>query len=443
MLAAAWIAYWVVLAILGLYGLHRLILTATVWARTRRRHDPEPASGSPSQQESVPFVTIQLPLYNERYVAERLITAVAALDWPRDRLAIQILDDSTDDTTAICQARAGFLASQGFLVEHIRRADRSGFKAGALQAGLASAHGEFIAIFDADFVPPPGFLRDAMGCFADPAIGMVQVRWEHLNREASLLTRVQALLLDGHFAIEQTARHATGRFFNFNGTAGIWRRQAIVDAGGWHSDTLTEDLDLSYRALLAGWRFTYLCQSAAPAELPMDMNAFKSQQFRWAKGSVQVARKLLPEIWRAPLAARVKLEAIFHLTQNVPYLAVLALILLAVPALVARPSSTTEMLALHLPALGFAVVTLGAYCMTAQKTLGRSFWQALARLPALVAIKHDPHVKAFYDKLVAAGKKPMQAIIAVMRKLLLAIWGMLKNDENWNGAKFYRLPQNA
>ncbi len=383
MLELAWIAYWVILAILGVYGGHRLFLTMTSWRR-KAHGDSLPATAP--LPDDLPVVTVQLPLFNERYVAQRLIDAVAALDWPRDRLEIQILDDSTDDTRALCHERALALRAEGLDIVHIHRSDRTGFKAGALQGGLERARGELIAVFDADFVPPADFLRAAAPSFEDPGVGMAQARWEHLNREASLLTRVQALLLDGHFAIEQAARHATGRYFNFNGTAGIWRRQAIDDAGGWHHDTLTEDLDLSYRALLAGWRFVYLGQHAAPAELPMEMNAFKSQQYRWAKGSVQVARKLLPRVLRAQLPLRIKLEAFFHLTQNLPYLATLALILLAVPALVLRPSSAVETLALHLPALAFAALSLGAYCVTSQGALGRSRWRAVSRLPALVAV---------------------------------------------------------
>jgi cellulose synthase/poly-beta-1,6-N-acetylglucosamine synthase-like glycosyltransferase len=374
-------AYLAVLAVLAVYGGHRLSLTARAW----RARAPDPAPPPPAVAGPLPVVTVQLPLYNERYVAERLIDAVAALDWPRDRLEIQILDDSTDDTSAICAARAAALAERGFDVCHLRRADRTGFKAGALETGLARARGELLLILDADFVPPPDLLRRSVGHFADPEVGMVQVRWEHLNRQASALTRVQALLLDGHFAIEQKIRARTGRFFNFNGTAGVWRRRAVADAGGWHHDTLTEDLDLSYRALLAGWRFVYLDGVAAPAELPADMRAFKSQQFRWAKGSVEVARKLLPAVLRAPLPWRVKVEALFHLTQNVPYLLTLLLVLLVVPALVfERGASVAPWLAL--PLLCGTAVTMAAWCMTSQRALGRSGLWALAALPVYMAV---------------------------------------------------------
>lgn len=380
MLAASWIAYLVALALLAVYGAHRLYLTFQSWRL--RNHDDGPMD----LPATLPVVTVQLPLFNERYVAERIIDAVAALDWPRDRLHIQVLDDSTDDTVAICRAKVEALRAAGHDIEYLHRAERTGFKAGALEAGLRCARGELLLILDADFVPPPGLLRDTVGHFTDPTVGMAQVRWEHLNRECGLLTRVQALLLDGHFAVEQTARARDGRFFNFNGTAGLWRRAAIEQAGGWHHDTLTEDLDLSYRALLGGWRFVYLLDHAAPAELPADVNAFKSQQFRWAKGSVQVACKLLPQVLRAAVPARVKIEAFFHLTQNLPYLATVLLLLLAGPALVLRRGDAAETFWLHLPMLVGTGVTLGAYCLMSQHALGRSLWRALLHLPAFVAI---------------------------------------------------------
>ncbi|WP_428267446.1 cellulose synthase family protein [Haliangium sp.] len=380
MLTLAWAVYLGALALLSLYGGHRLYLTLACRRLRRRRALPARA---PAQR---PMVTVQLPLYNERYVAERLLDAVAALDWPRRRLHIQILDDSSDDTADICRAKAEALRAVGYDVEHIRRRDRAGFKAGALAAGMATAKGEYILVLDADFVPRPGLLEATIGHMSDPGVGMVQVRWGHLNRDHSLLTRVQALLLDGHFAVEQTVRARSGRFFNFNGTAGLWRREAIEQAGGWHHDTLTEDLDLSYRALLAGWRFVYLLDEAAPAELPADMNAFKSQQFRWAKGSIEVARKLLPRVLRAPLALPVKLEACFHLTQNLAYPLTLALLVSAAPVLALRVGSAAESALVHLPVLLGTALTLGGYCASAQKTLGRSTWQAICLLPALVAV---------------------------------------------------------
>jgi cellulose synthase/poly-beta-1,6-N-acetylglucosamine synthase-like glycosyltransferase len=371
------LAYLGVLAALAVYGAHRLYLTVRCWT-TRGTTWAAP----PPLPPELPVVTVQLPLFNELYVAERLIDAVAALDWPRDRLQIQVLDDSTDETARLCRARVEALVARGFDAQHLHRRDRRGFKAGALGEGLVHARGELVLILDADFVPPPDLLRRMVGHFADPQMAMVQARWEHLNRDYSALTRVQALLLDGHFAIEQEVRCRTGRFFNFNGTAGLWRRFAIDDAGGWNSDTLTEDLDLSYLALLRGWRFHYLVGTTAPAELPVHMNGFKGQQFRWAKGGVQVARKLMGPLMRAELPLRVKLEAFFHLTQNVPYVLTLLLALLAVPGLVLAGAQHPSWLDLPLM-LGTGGV-LAAYCLTA--TRGRSPWVLVYELPLLIAV---------------------------------------------------------
>ena len=388
-MAIVWWAYVAVVAALSIYALHRLHLVIAVW-RTRR---PEAGQGTPTAPPAeLPLVTVQLPIYNERFVAERLIDAVAALDWPRDRLEVQVLDDSTDDTVALCRARVDAWRARGLAIEHVRRAGRAGFKAGALQHGLGRARGELLLVLDADFVPPPDLLRRMVGELDDERVAMAQARWEHLNRDYSRLTSLQALLLDGHFGVEQTARARTGRFFNFNGTAGLWRRSAIEDAGGWHGDTLTEDLDLSYRVLLRGWRFAYLVEQAVPAELPVDINGFVSQQFRWAKGSMQVARKLLPAVLRSRQRAAVKLEALFHLTHNMPYLLTAALALLAVPALAWRERAAPGALAVEVTlAVGAALVT-AAYLVTAQAAvrgsrLGlRACVAAAARVPAIIAL---------------------------------------------------------
>lgn len=263
-----------------------------------------------------PFVTVQLPVYNERHVVERLLGAAINLDWPAGRLQIQILDGSTDDTCRIIAATLERYRSKGapVQIEHVRRANRHGFKAGALQHGLASARGEFIAIFDADFIPPPDFLRRTIPCFSDPHVGCVQTRWGHVNPESSSLTKAQALGIDGHFVVKQTTRHTIKALLNFNGTAGVWRRACMLDAGGWQADTLTEDLDLSYRAQLRGWRIIYQPQIVVPAELPVQIEAFKRQQFRWAKGSIQTALKLLGQLWRAPQPLGLKLLGTLHLT---------------------------------------------------------------------------------------------------------------------------------
>jgi cellulose synthase/poly-beta-1,6-N-acetylglucosamine synthase-like glycosyltransferase len=319
---------WLVLAAYGLHRLHLILLY-----RKRR-----PAALPPTPREW-PRVTIQLPLYNERYVAERLLAAAAAVDYPRDRLEIQVLDDSEDETVELMASAVERLRAQGIDAVHVRRMGRVGYKAGALQHGLLSAQGDLLAIFDADFAPPPDILKRMVPHFGDPDVGMVQARWNHLNRDYSLLSRLQAISLDAHFLIEHTARMSAARYFNFNGTAGILRRRCIEDAGGWQSDTLTEDLDLSYRAQLKGWRFVFAGDVGCPGELPVEMNAFKAQQHRWVRGSIQVARKLLPRIWRSEAPLGVKLEATFHLTANVPYVLLLLLSLIVYPVVLARYSS--------------------------------------------------------------------------------------------------------
>lgn len=315
---------------LTLYGLHRLWL---LWRWRQLLRHPQVV---PQWHGPLPLVTVQLPLYNEPCVVERLLDAVAALDWPPERLQIQVLDDSTDETTALVATRVAFWRERGLPFEILRRTRREGYKAGALAAGLTSAQGELIALFDADFVPPADFLRRLLPWFADPAVALVQARWEFLNSEASWLTRLQALLLGPHFGIEHQVRYRRGLFFNFNGTAGIWRRQAIEDAGGWQADTVTEDLDLSYRAQLRGWRFVYVDALAVSSELPDSLAAFCSQQQRWAKGSLQTARKILPRIWRATLPRPVKIEATAHLLANLGWLCGTLVALTVLPAVLWR-----------------------------------------------------------------------------------------------------------
>lgn len=313
---------------LCLYGLHRYVILFLAW-----RHRGN-APGNPPLPDVLPVVTVQLPIFNEPLVVRRLLGAVSKLDYPRDRLEIQILDDSTDETRQITRAEADRMRSIGLDVTLIQRTERTGFKAGALAEGLRIAKGELIYILDADFVPPPDALQQLPGhFFEDDRIGMVQTRWGHLNREASILTRVQSIFLDGHFQLEQSARSRSGRFFHFNGTAGMWRKRCIEDAGGWTNDTLTEDLDLSLRAQLRGWKFVYRNDLVTPAELPSEMSGFKSQQHRWAKGAIQNCRKLLGPIWRSPVAPlRAKIEATIQLTCNFTYLLMAALCLLVFPA---------------------------------------------------------------------------------------------------------------
>lgn len=370
------VLYLATLAALGAFGLHR------VWMVCRFRR-LEGSSFEPVPEATLPSVTVQLPLYDERTVAARLIRSIGALDYPAERLEIQVLDDSTDETRAIVDAEAQELVRRGLDVKVLRRPTRAGYKAGALAHGLAQARGELVAIFDADFTPRPGFLRELVPAFADERVGMVQARWEHANRDESLLTRAQATLLDGHFVIEHTVRHRAGLFFNFNGTAGLWRRRAIESAGGWQHDTLTEDLDLSYRAQLAGWRFVYAPSVTAPAEVPSELAAFQSQQHRWAKGSLQVARKLAGRIARARQPWRVKLEAAAHLTSNCGYPFV---VLLAALLPVVATDDTHLDAAWHLAAFVVCTLSVVLFYARSQRALGRSLGHCALDVPAAMAL---------------------------------------------------------
>ncbi len=329
---------WVMLHFAGLfglclYGIHRLWLL-WCWRKACRPAVFENAALWPESE--VPVVTVQLPLYNERFVAARLIDAVAVIDWPADRLEIQVLDDSTDETSDIVDERIAYWGTRGCRIRHIRRSRREGFKAGALAFGIKQASGDLIAIFDADFIPPADFLKKTVGYFTDPAVGMIQARWGFINAEHSWLTRLQQMLLAPHFDIEHRVRSSRSLFFNFNGTAGIWRRSAIEDAGGWVSDTVTEDLDLSYRAQIRGWRFVYVTDPVVPSELPVTLAAFRTQQQRWAKGSIQTARKVLPGLLRSGLPLPVKIEAVMHLLANLGWLLGALVTLTLYPALLSR-----------------------------------------------------------------------------------------------------------
>ncbi|MDB5288959.1 MAG: glycosyl transferase [Phycisphaerales bacterium] len=318
--------YVAVLVAVAIYGFHRYVL---VYLYLKHRDDIYQPKG---KFIALPRITVQLPMFNEEQVAERVIRHTCQIDYPLDRLEIQVLDDSTDDSAEIARKACEEWAAKGYPIKYIHRDNRTGYKAGALAEGLEQATGDFIAIFDADFIPPRDILRNVVNYFIDPQIGMVQVRWDHLNRDASILTKSQAIFLDGHFVIEHTARNRSGRFMHFNGTAGVWRRQTINDAGGWQHDTLTEDLDLSYRAQMKGWQFVYLPQFCAPAELPPEMIGFKQQAHRWTKGSVQTAIKLLPRILRSRhLSYRIKTEAFFHLTNTIVYPLMVLLTLLVYP----------------------------------------------------------------------------------------------------------------
>lgn len=376
--------YLAALGIACVYGVHRywLVLLERYY---HRRQTPEP-----DQFKVLPRVTVQLPLYNEATVAERIIEAACRLDYPRDRLQIQVLDDSTDECAAIARRCVERLRQAGHDVICLHRDHRTGFKAGALQEGQSRATGRFIAVFDADFIPPPDFLHRAIHYFTQPRVGMVQAAWGHLNREVSTLTRCQAVFLDSHFHIDHTARHRAGHWFNFNSTAGIWRRQAIDTAGGWQHDTLTEDMDLSYRAQLAGWRFIYLPALCCPAELPADVPAFKSQQHRWIKGTMQTAAKLLPRILRADVSPGHKIEAWFHLTSPVVHPCVVLIVLLAYPAM----AMNLTPFAGHSIASGLfgwlvllmATMSGGTYYLAGQRVQGRSWAATLWQLPMLMAL---------------------------------------------------------
>jgi cellulose synthase/poly-beta-1,6-N-acetylglucosamine synthase-like glycosyltransferase len=334
----------------------------------------------------MPPVTIQLPLYNEMYVAERLIEAVCKLDYPKEKLEIQVLDDSTDETVEIVAKKISFLKTEGMDIVHIRRHSREGYKAGALAYGLKQSKGDFVAIFDADFLPPSDFLKRTLPVFSDDKVGMVQTRWGHVNANYSLFTRLQALFLDGHFLLEHTARYKSGAFFNFNGTAGIWRKKTIEDAGGWSARTLTEDLDLSYRAQLAGWKFVYLPDFVCPAELPVDIHSFRSQQRRWTKGAIQVSRHLLPDIWKANIPFHTKFESTLHLTANIGYLLTVFVAVMLLPSLLFRHHWFGMGLSI-LEVLAFASTTLsiGFFYAVAQKELHLDWRWRLKDIPVLMS----------------------------------------------------------
>ncbi|MEP6938079.1 MAG: cellulose synthase family protein [Chthoniobacterales bacterium] len=375
------ICYLAVLLGLSTYGVHRYFIIYLFLKN--RKHAPQPAS----QFEQLPKVTMQLPIFNEVYVVERLLKSVSEIDYPRELLQIQVLDDSTDDTRELTARCTEELRSRGFIVERIHRVDRVGFKAGALEGGLASAQGEFVCILDADFVPPPDLLKRTIHFFTDPKVGMIQTRWGHLNRGYSLLTRVQAMFLDGHLLLEQTARSRSGRFFNFNGTAGLWRTSCITQAGGWQHDTLTEDLDLSYRAQLAGWKFIFLHDVVTPAELPVDMNGFKSQQHRWTKGSIQTCKKLLPTIWRSDLTLPLKIEATAHLTSNFAYLLLACLCVLLHPSSGGPQNTWVRTVLIDVPIFLTASVSVAVFYICAQRELHPRTWmKEMLLLPCLLAL---------------------------------------------------------
>jgi cellulose synthase/poly-beta-1,6-N-acetylglucosamine synthase-like glycosyltransferase len=377
------IPYFIVLILLASYGLHRYILVY-LYYKNRKKHTGE----APQHFAELPRVTVQLPIFNEQYVVGRLVDTVCRLQYPKDKLGIQVLDDSTDETAQVARDLVDRYAALGYPITYHHRSERSGFKAGALAEGLKTAEGEFIAIFDADFTPPEDFLLRTIHHFTDPKIGMVQTRWTHINRHYSFLTEVEAILLDGHFVLEHSGRARSGVFFNFNGTAGMWRRAAIEEAGGWQHDTLTEDTDLSYRAQLKGWKFIYLQDVECPAELPVEMTAFKTQQARWAKGLIQTGKKILPKVLRSDAPLHTKIEAWYHLTANLSYPLMIVLSVLLLPAMVIRfYQGWFQMLYIDLPLFLASTFSISSFYLVSQKELFPGKWyRALLYLPFLMAL---------------------------------------------------------
>ena len=374
--------YFFVMIILAAYGIHRYALVYNYYKN--RKH----VAGPPPEIAAWPKVTVQLPIYNERYVIERLVEAVSQFDYPHELLEIQVLDDSTDQTQQIARDCVDRYRALGLPISYIHRDNREGFKAGALQEGLKSAAGEFVAIFDADFIPPADFLRRTVPYFADEKLAMVQTRWSYINRNYSALTEVEAILLDGHFVIEHSARFRSGLFFNFNGTAGIWRRTSIDDAGGWQHDTLTEDTDLSYRAQLRGWHFLYLPNIECPSELPVEMNAFKSQQARWAKGLMQTAKKILPRVLRSNEPAAVKAEAFFHLTANISYPLMVVMSIILLPAMIVRfYQGWFQVLVIDLPLFLASTCSISSFYLAAERAVYPKTWKrTFLYLPFVMAV---------------------------------------------------------
>ena len=382
---AMMIPYFIVLLVLAMYGLHRYWLVYDYFLYSKNVPPPPPPV------TNWPRVTVQLPIFNERYVIERLTEAVARFDYPPELLDIQVLDDSTDETQEVARACVERHAAQGMPITYIHRTNREGYKAGALENGLKTVKGEFVAIFDADFIPEPDFLRRTIPYFLNPdggeSIGMVQTRWTYLNSDYSLLTNVETILLDGHFVVEHGARSRRGTFFNFNGTAGVWRRKVIHDAGGWQHDTLTEDTDLSYRAQLKGWKFLYLPQIECASELPVDMNGFKSQQARWAKGLMQTAKKILPKVFKADVPWHIKAEAFFHLTANISYPLMIVLSTMLLPVMIVRfQQGWFQMLLIDLPLFLASTCSISSFYLVAQKELRpKTWWRTFLYMPFVMA----------------------------------------------------------
>jgi len=376
---AVLIGYFFSLSILFIFGLHGFVML--FYHKKYKAVQPKPDPNFKFDD----IVTIQLPLFNELYVVERLINAVCEIDYPKDKLEIQVLDDSTDETVHIASEIVELKKKEGLDIIYIHRKNRQGFKAGALKEGLKIAKGEYIAIFDADFIPSKDFLKKTLPYFSDEKAGMVQTRWEHLNSNYSILTRAQALALDGHFVIEQSVRNKAGFFINFNGTGGVWRKRCIEDAGNWHSDTLTEDLDLSYRAQLNGWKFIFLKDFTSPAELPSEINALKAQQFRWTKGAIETAKKILPMLWKSKVPLRVKLQSTFHLTNNIVFPFILLAAILNVPLIFIKNSGSHELYFALMSLFVLAFISTFLFYLYSQKDVRTDWRKKIVLFPLFMA----------------------------------------------------------
>ena len=418
------IPYFIVLILLAFYGMHRYQLVYLYF-----KHRKNKTTDPPSRFAELPKVTIQLPIFNEQFVIDRLVDNVCKMEYPADKLEIQVLDDSTDETVDVARAVVERYAAMGHDISYHHRTNREGYKAGALDAGLENASGEFVAIFDADFTPHPDWLMKVIHHFADPQVGMVQTRWTHLNRNYSFLTEVEAILLDGHFVLEHGGRSRAGVFFNFNGTAGMWRRKAIDDAGGWEHDTLTEDTDLSYRSQLKGWHFKYLQDVECPAELPIEMTAFKTQQARWAKGLIQCAKKDLPKVLGAEVSRREKIEAWYHLTANISYPLMIILSTLLMPAMIIRSyQGWFQMLYIDLPLFLASTFSISSFYLVSQKELfPRSWPRTFLYLPPLMALgigltitNTKAVLEALVGKQTAFARTPKYRVVSKRDKTVAA-----------------------
>jgi cellulose synthase/poly-beta-1,6-N-acetylglucosamine synthase-like glycosyltransferase len=422
------VCYFFVVLVLSGYGIHRYLI---IYLYFKNRHRKP---SSPARFSNLPVVTVQLPIYNEIHVIERLLKAISELEYPIEKLEIQVLDDSTDETYTVSQREVAKLRERGFDAVLLRRENRVGFKAGALDYGFQKAKGEFFFILDADFMPPPNILKESIDYFADPKVGMIQTRWGHINRSYSWLTRAQAILLDGHLVLEQTARSRTGRFFNFNGTAGFWRKTCIREAGGWQHDTLTEDLDLSYRAQLRGWKFIFLADIVTPAELPVDIDGFKSQQHRWTKGSIQTCKKVLPRIWTSRLPLYIKIEATAHLTANFAYLLLACLCVLLHPSS-GGPSpsgaaAVVRMLMIDLPIFVATTFSAAVFYLCAQRELYPRTWRReISFFPFVLALGIGLSVNNARAVLEAVFNRKSEFSRTPK-------YGVVHTKQRWEGSKY-------